>query len=89
MALNLNLTLKPLKMRGMLICFLVGCTCLPLQQEIARGKKGPVEGAHLWNTLFLLMKWPKISGAWAEHVASRIKSELLSLLPKAPHFGLS
>lgn len=27
----------------MLICFLVGCLCLPLQQEIARGKKVPME----------------------------------------------
>lgn len=43
MALNLNLTPKPLKMRGVLICFLVGCTCLLLRQEIARGKKGPME----------------------------------------------
>lgn len=79
-------------MKGVLICSLVGCIHsspgskkLPEGQEETNG-----EELILGTPLFLLMKWPKISGARTEQrIASRIKSELLSLFPKTPHSGLS
>ena len=39
--------------------------------------------------MLLLMEWPKIWGAWAGHITTRIQSECLYLLLKFLHSGLN